>query len=184
MVKAADILLAGPSVRRHIYLHVTSVPKTWPLISRINKKATWALDPFTSPFQILTVASILCKPIPSSVLNTHMEHKQGGASRGLEESWQYFSITKDLGSSEWTSPTMSSHINRWVTFPGSSPLPLANPIISQQKWRSSVLLIQPNPLHSNFMRISHSSPPTSLSPFLSLLKIITFLFTGKKSSIT
>lgn len=102
MVKAADILLAAPSVHRHIYFHVTSVPKTWPLISRISKKATWALDPFTSPFQILTVASNLCKLIPSSVINTHTEHKRGGVSRGLEEPWQYFSTSKDLGSSEWT----------------------------------------------------------------------------------
>lgn len=149
MVKAADILLAAPSVHGHIYLHVTSVPKTWPLTSRINRTATWAPDPFTSPFQILTVAFNLCKPIPSSVINTHMEHKHGGVSQSVGRVLAIFQYQQGFGFlSVNMLPTMSSHVNRWVPLSGSSPLPLTNLIISSQKWCYLVFLIQPNPLNS------------------------------------
>lgn len=49
MVKAADILLAAPSAHSRIYLHVTSVPEPWPLISRTEKShlSSW---PFHPPF--------------------------------------------------------------------------------------------------------------------------------------
>lgn len=103
MVKAADILLAAPSAHSRIYLHLSPhLSLSLDLWSAELKKATWAPDPFTPRSQRLTVAFNLCKLIPSSIINTHMEYERRVVFSGLEEPWQHFSNTQHLRSLEAT----------------------------------------------------------------------------------